>query len=60
MKKYQQPNIKVTVLETEQILAASMGTYNKVGNRHQQGKEGFYYEEEEESYTAPSTESVWN
>lgn len=59
MKKYQQPNIKVTVLETEQILAASMGTHNQVGNRLQQGKEGFYYEEEE-SYTAPSTESVWN
>ena len=37
-----------------------MGTYNKVGNRLQQGKEGFYYEEEEEYYTAPSTESVWN
>ncbi|MBW4870853.1 LysR family transcriptional regulator [Prevotella buccae] len=60
MKKYQQPNIKVTVLETEQILAASMGTHNQVGNRLQQGKEGFYYEEEEEYYTAPSTESVWN
>lgn len=59
MKKYQQPNIKVTVLETEQILAASMGTYNQVGNHQQLGKDGFYYEEEE-SYTAPSTESVWN
>lgn len=59
MKKYQQPNIKVKVLETEQILAASMGTHNQVGNRQQLGKDGFYYEEEE-SYTAPSTESVWN
>lgn len=59
MKKYQQPNIKVTVLETEQILAASMGIHDQEGNRLQQGKEGFYYEEEE-YYTAPSTESVWN
>ncbi len=59
MKKYQQPNIKVKVLETEQILAASMGTYNQVGNHQQLGKDGFYYEDEE-SYTAPSTESVWN
>mgnify|MGYP000316391074 CR=1 FL=1 len=59
MKKYQQPNIKVKVLETEQILAASMGTYNQVGNHQQLGKDGFYYEDEE-NYTAPSTESVWN
>lgn len=59
MKKYQHPNIKVKVLETEQILAASMGTYNQVGNHQQLGKDGFYYEDEE-SYTAPSTESVWN
>lgn len=59
MKEYQQPNIKVKVLETEQILAASMGIHDQEGNHQQLGKDGFYYEEEE-SYTAPSTESVWN
>lgn len=58
-ESYRSPRIKIKDIDTEDVLAGSLGTHYELGNTHQLSKETDFDSDEDESQEDSPTYKVW-